>query len=289
METKELLRKIKKIELRTRGLTKQVFSGQYHSAFKGKGMAFSEVRDYYYGDDVKTIDWNVTARFNEPFVKVFEEERELVVILLIDISGSIDFGSQEKSKRDLALEISAILSFSALSNNDKVGAIFYSDQVEKYISPGKGRKHILKILRELIEIQAESKGTSINEALKFLRNTQKKRAIAFVVSDFNSEEGIMDSFRISSKKHDVVALHTIDPMERELPSIGFIELENAETGERTWVNSNNKRVKEEFAKNYDKRLATITSEFRSAGIDHCFLNTTDDFIIPLIQLFKHRK
>lgn len=289
METNELLRKIRKIELKTRGLTKHIFSGQYHSAFKGHGMTFSEVRDYHYGDELKTIDWNVTARFNEPFVKVFEEERELTVLLLIDVSASQNFGSQSKTKREIALEIAAILSFSALSNNDKVGAIFFSDKIEKYISPEKGRKHILKILRELIELNPQSKKTSINEALKFLRNTQKKRSICFMISDFITDEDFIDGFNISSKKHDLVALHTFDPLERELPSIGFVELENAESGKRSWVNTSNNRNKQHFSEEYDRKLAEIETKFRRSGIDRCMLNTSEDYIIPLIQLFKHRR
>lgn len=289
METNELLRKIRKIELKTRGLTKHIFSGQYHSAFKGRGMTFSEVRDYHYGDEVKTIDWNVTARFNEPFVKVFEEERELTVLLVIDVSASQDFGSCNKTKSEIALEVASILSFSALSNNDKVGAIFFSDKIEKYISPDKGRKHILKILRDLIELEPQSKHTSINEVLKFLRNTQKKKTISFVISDFKTDEDFIEGFNISSRKHDIVALHTIDPMERNLPSVGYVELENAETGIKTWVNSNSRKSKVNFVKNYDKTLNKIEENFRRSGIDHCYLKTDEDYIIPLIHLFKHRR
>ena len=288
METTELLKKIRHLEIRTKGLTKHIFSGEYHSAFKGRGMAFSEVRNYHFGDEVRTIDWNVTARFNEPFVKVFDEERELHVMLIIDVSGSEYIGTGERMKKDLALEIAAILSFSALSNNDKVGAIFVSDRVEKYIAPEKGRKHALVILRELIELVPKSKGTNLNEGLRFLRNTQKKRSIAFVISDFVDENNFMEGLRLSRKKHDMVALQLIDAVEREMPDLGIVQLENAETGERTWINSNSAEAKQIHRENYLKSDEKLTHEMIRSGIDFCSIETDEDIIKPLVKLFKNR-
>jgi len=288
METTELLKKIRHLEIRTKGLTKHIFSGEYHSAFKGRGMAFSEVRDYHFGDEVRTIDWNVTARFNEPFVKVFDEERELHVMLIIDVSGSEYIGTGERMKKDLALEIAAILSFSALSNNDKVGAIFVSDRVEKYIAPEKGRKHALVILRELIELVPKSKGTNLNEGLRFFRNTQKKRSIAFVISDFVDENNFMEGLRLSRKKHDMVALQLIDAVEREMPDLGIVQLENAETGERTWINSNSAEAKQIHKENYLKSDEKLTHEMIRSGIDFCSIETDEDIIKPLVKLFKNR-
>lgn len=288
METKELLKKIRHLEIKTKGLTKHIFSGEYHSAFKGRGMAFSEVRDYHFGDEVRTIDWNVTARFNEPFVKVFDEERELHVMLIIDVSGSEYIGTGQRVKKDLALEIAAILSFSALSNNDKVGAIFVSDRVEKYIAPEKGRKHALVILRELIELVPKSKGTNLNEGLRFFRNTQKKRSIAFVISDFVDDNNFIEGLRLSRKKHDMVALQLIDDVERELPDLGIVQLENAETGERTWINSNSSEAKQIHRENYRKADEELTREMIRSGIDFCSIETDEDIIKPLVKLFKNR-
>lgn len=288
METKELLKKIRHLEIRTKGLTKHIFSGEYHSAFKGRGMAFSEVRDYHFGDEVRTIDWNVTARFNEPFVKVFDEERELNVMLIVDVSGSEYVGTGKRIKKDLALEIAAILSFSALSNNDKVGAIFVSDRVEKYIAPEKGRKHALVILRELIEMKPKSKGTNLNEGLKFFRNTQKKRSIAFVISDFVDQNNFMDGLRLSRKKHDMVALQLVDDVERELPDLGIIQVENAETGEKTWVNSNSKEAKQIHRENFIRTDELLKKEMKRSGIDFCSIETDEDIIKPLVKLFKNR-
>jgi uncharacterized protein (DUF58 family) len=288
METKELLKKIQRLEIKTKGLTKHIFSGEYHSAFKGRGMAFSEVRDYHFGDEVRTIDWNVTARFNDPYVKVFEEERELIVMLIIDVSGSEDFGSTEKTKKDLALELSAILAFSAISNNDKVGAIFVSDKMEKYIAPGKGKKHALVILRELIEFKPTNKGTNLSEGIKFFRNTQKKRCVTFVLSDFMDSNNYLESLKVARKKHDVVALRIVDGAERELPNLGVVQLFNAETGETTWVNTNNARTKEIHANNFKKFDEEVLKEFKKSGIDSATISTDEDFIKPLVKLFQNR-
>ncbi len=288
MDTKELLKKIRLLEIKTKGLTKHIFSGEYHSAFKGRGMTFSEVRDYHLGDEVRTIDWNVTARFNQPYVKVFDEERELTVMLIIDVSGSEDFGTETKTKKDLALELAAVLSFSAISNNDKVGAIFISDKVEKYIAPGKGKKHSLIILRELIELKPESKGTNLNEGLKFFRNTQKKRSIAFVISDFLDENEFMEGLKVSRKKHDMVALRLLDHAEQELPKMGVIQLFNAETGKTTWVNTNSKKAQAIHRKNFEKHNQKLAKEFLKSGIDYTTIATEEDFIKPLVKLFQNR-
>lgn len=288
MDTKELLKKIRHLEIKAKGLTRHIFSGEYQSAFKGRGMTFSEVRDYHFGDEVRTIDWNVTARFNEPHVKVFDEERELTVMLIIDVSGSENFGTQEKTKKDLALEIAALLSFSAITNNDKVGAIFVSDKVERYIAPGKGRKHALVILRELIELNPESTGTNISEGLKFFRNTQKKRGIAFVISDFVDENDYMEGLKVSRKKHDMVALRLFDLSESELPNIGIIQLFNAETGETTWVNSSSEAAKQLHSDNFNQFEEKLFKEFKRAGIDYASIATEEDYIKPLIHLFKNR-
>lgn len=288
MDTNELLKKIRHLEIKAKGLTRHIFSGEYQSAFKGRGMTFSEVRDYHFGDEVRTIDWNVTARFNEPYVKVFDEERELTVMLIIDVSGSENFGTNEKTKKDLSLEIAALLAFSAITNNDKVGAIFVSDKVERYIAPGKGRKHALVILRELIELKPESTGTNINEALKFFRNTQKKRGIAFVISDFVDDNEYMEGLKVSRKKHDIVAIRLYDQSESELPSIGIVQLFNAETGETTWVNSSSPNAKKIHADNFERFEEELFKEFKRAGIDYASIATEEDYIKPLIHLFKSR-
>lgn len=288
MDTKELLKKIRLLEIKTRGLTKHVFSGEYQSAFKGRGMAFSEVREYQIGDEVRTIDWNVTARFNNPYIKVFEEERELVVMLILDVSGSGNFGWEDKTKKDLALEIAAVLSFSAISNNDKVGAIFVSDKVEKYIAPKKGRKHALVILRDFVDFVPESKETNLSEALKFFRNTQKKRSIAFVISDFIDKNDFMEGLRLTRKKHDMVALRLVDTAEYELPNIGVVQMFNSETGETTWVNTSSKQARDKHAQRFKDYGIQLNSAFLRAGIDYAELSTGQDFIKPLIYLFQNR-
>jgi uncharacterized protein (DUF58 family) len=288
METAELLKKIRRIEIKTKGLTNQIFSGEYHSAFKGRGMAFSEVREYQIGDDVRTIDWNVTARFNNPYVKVFEEERELTVMLIIDLSGSTEFGTKDKSKRDLLLEIVAVLAFSASSNNDKVGAIFFTDKMEKFIPPAKGRKHILMILREIIEFKPVSKGTDLNVALSYFRNVIKRRSIAFVLSDFTMNDSFLDSLRIIRKKHDLVAIQVKDKTEMEIPSLGLVQLEDSETGKKIWVNTLLKSGRDKIRKAYSEREHEIQNQLRKSGIDFTSIATDQSHIKPLIQLFKNR-
>jgi uncharacterized protein (DUF58 family) len=289
MTTEELLKKVRKIEIKTKGLTKHIFSGEYHSSFKGRGMAFSEVREYQIGDEVRTIDWNVTARFNAPYVKVFEEERELTVLLIIDLSGSTNYGTNEKSKKELALELAAVLAFSAEANNDKVGAIFITNQVEKYIAPAKGKKHILYILREIIEFKAKNIETDLNEGLRFFRNVIKKRSIAFVISDFVCENEFMESFRICKRKHDMIALQVLDPSEKEIFDLGMIQFFNAETGEKTWVNTSSKVVKQNFENSFNNFQANLQNSFKKNGIDLASIETTEDYIPKLISLFHRRK
>ena len=288
METKELLKKIRRIEIKTKGLTNQVFSGEYHSAFKGRGMAFSEVRDYQIGDDVRNIDWNVTARFNTPFVKVFEEERELTVMLLIDLSGSIDFGSGDKTKRDLILEVAAVLAFSAISNNDKVGAIFFTDNVEKFIPPAKGRKHVLMILREIIEFKTLSSHTDLNHVLSYFRNAIKRRSIAFVISDFTSNHTFLDSLRIARRKHDVVAINVCDRAELTIPNLGLIEVEDAETGLKKWVNTGSSTERKRIQQAFLNRQKDIEIQLKKSGVDFTSIYTNESHVKPLMQLFKRR-
>lgn len=289
MDAKDLLQKVQEIEIKTRGLSKQVFSGEYHSAFKGKGMAFSEVKDYHFGDDVRNIDWNVTARFNEPFVKVFEEERELTVMLIIDVSGSGNFGTIERSKRELLLEIAAVLGFSATINNDKVGAIFVSDQIEKFIPPKKGRTHVLMILRELIDLNPKSKGTNLNEGLKYFRNVIKKRSIGFVLSDFIDDNDYFEGLKIANRKHDMVALRVFDPAERELPKIGIVQLYDSEKGVKKWVNTNLPSVRERFNNRYQQFEEKLSDSFRKSGVDYAALSTHGKYLKALNALFMQRR
>ena len=289
MNTTELIKSIRTLEIKTKGLTKQVFSGQYKSAFKGRGMAFSEVRDYQIGDEIRTIDWNVTARYNSPFVKVFEEERELTVMLLVDISGSSEFGFEQRSKKQRQIEIAATLAFSALANNDKVGAILFSDQIELYISPKKGREHILLILRQLIEFEAKSRGTNLTEALKFLRNTHKKRSISFLISDFDCDNPFMEDAKRTKKHHDLVAIKVNDRSEQKIPLSGWIQFFNSETNETTWVNAGSESTQQLFKNEFEFRENSLSDEFKRSGIDHVFIDTEQNIVPPLVQLFKSRR
>ncbi len=286
-EQKDLLKKVRKIEIKSRGLTRQVFAGQYHSAFKGKGMTFSEVREYQYGDDIRAIDWNVTARFNHPYIKVHEEERELTVMLLIDVSGSGDYGTRSQLKKDLITEVAAVLSFSAIDNNDKIGVILFSDKVEKFIPPHKGRKHILRIIRELLEFSPENSGTDISESLRYLTNVIKKRCTAFLISDFR-DTGYARSLQIANNKHDIVALHVHDRRERELPKAGLIKVRDNETGRERWVDTGLKRVREEYAMKWLSHQDMMNEVFRKSGVDVVELETGSDYVKPLIKLFKRR-
>lgn len=287
METSDLLKKVRKIELKTRGLSNHIFAGEYHTAFKGRGMAFSEVREYQPGDDIRTIDWNVTARFNTPFIKVFEEERELTVMLIIDVSGSKNFGTQKQMKQELVTELSAVLAFSAIQNNDKIGVIFFSDKVEKFIPPKKGKSHILRIIRELIAFEPENKGTDIGEALRYFNNVIKKRAVCFVISDFMGDN-FEAPLKIANKKHDVVTIRINDKREVELPDIGLIQMKDAETGEVKWIDTGNKSIRQNYKKNYLRNKEEVNQLFKNSGVDTIQLRTDMDYIKPLIQFFKRR-
>lgn len=287
METKDLLKKVRKIEIKTRGLSRQIFAGEYHSAFKGRGMTFSEVREYQYGDDIRNIDWNVTARFNHPYVKVFEEERELTVMLLIDVSGSGDFGTQFQMKRNLITEIAALLSFSAIENNDKIGVIMFSDRIEKFIPPQKGRKHILRIIRELLECNPQSRGTDISESLRFLTNAIKKRCTAFLISDFR-DKGYARSLQIANNKHDVAALHVYDRRETSLPAVGLLRVLDAETGRERWIDTSKNRIRENYAMKWESHMEIMKEIFSRAGVDNVSFRTGEDYVKPLVRLFKQR-
>lgn len=287
METTELLKKVRKIEIKTRGLSSQIFSGEYHSAFKGRGMAFSEVREYMPGDDIRTIDWNVTARFNSPYVKVFEEERELNVVLLVDVSASGSFGTLKQTKQELITELCAVIAFSASTNNDKIGVIFFSDRIEKFIPPKKGKSHILRIIRELINFEPQHKGTDISVALKFLTNAIKKKSIAFVISDF-LEEDFSDAVKIANRKHDVVALRIFDITETRFPEIGLIKVRDAESGKTKWVNTSSKEFQHAFKLQQVKHEHYLKDTFARAGIDNTRISTHEGYIKPLMNLFKKR-
>ena len=288
MEASELIKKIRKIEIKTRSLSRNIFAGEYHSAFKGRGMAFSEVREYQYGDDIRNIDWNVTARFNHPYIKIFEEERELTVMLLIDISGSRDFGTRSQLKKNLITELSAVLSFSAIQNNDKIGVILFSDCIEKFIPPKKGRQHILRIIRELIEFQPKNKKTDISEALKYLTNAIKKKCTAFVISDFLSPN-FEEALRIANNKHDVVAVRIYDQRESELPPLGLIKARNAETGKMIWIDSSDRNVRQSYTQWWNDHLKKLKDVFLKSGVDSVDIQTGQDYVKPLINLFNKRK
>ena len=287
MEATELLKKVRRIEIKTRGLSKHIFAGEYHSAFKGRGIAFSEVREYQYGDDIRSIDWNVTARFNHPYVKVFEEERELTVMLLIDVSGSGNFGSTGSFKRDLMTEVAAVLSFSAIFNNDKIGVIFFSDKVEKFITPLKGSRHILRIIRELLDFKSQSQKTNLDEPLRFLTNAIKKRCTTFIISDFMVPE-FEEALKIASNKHDIVALKVYDPLEQSLPDIGLVKVLDSETGEEKWVDTSSAATRVSYEKWWLNHMEIIKNTFKRCGVDSAELRTDLDYVKPLIMLFEKR-
>ena len=289
METTDLLKKVRQIEIKTRGLSRNIFAGEYHSAFKGRGMAFSEVREYQFGDDIRNIDWNVTARYSHPYVKIFEEERELTVMLLIDVSGSREFGTQEKLKKNIITEISAILSFSAIQNNDKIGVIFFSDKIEKFIPPKKGKSHILRIIRELIDFEPEDRGTNITETLRYLTSAIKKRCTAFVISDFmDNNKDLEMALSIANNKHDVVALKIYDQRETELPPIGLVKLKDAETGKYVVVDSSSRKIRDIYRRWWLDHTAKLDVMFKKCGVDYAAINTSDDYVRSLITLFKKR-
>ena len=287
MESAELFKKVRKIEIKTRGLSNQIFSGEYHSVFKGRGMAFSEVREYQPGDDIRSIDWNVTARFNHPYVKIFDEERELTVMLLIDASASNLFGTRKTLKQELITEISAVLAFSAIQNNDKVGVIFFSRSVEKFIPPKKGTSHILRIIRELIEFKPQQPGTDISEPLRYLTNAIKKRCTAFLLSDF-LDKGFEDAIKIANKKHDLIAVRIFDQRETELANLGLIRARDAETNQLKWIDSSDSRVRRQYNGWYNKHNDYINDTFLRSGVDAVKIRTDEDYIKPLMNLFRVR-
>ncbi len=288
METSDIIKKVRKIEIKTRGLSNQIFTGHYHSAFKGRGMAFSEVREYQYGDDIRNIDWNVTARFNHPYIKIFEEERELTVMLLIDVSGSNEYGSRVQFKEELMTEIAAVLAFSAINNNDKVGVVFFSDRVEKFIPPKKGTTHILRIIRELVDFRPESQKTDIGEALRYLTNALKKRCTAFIISDF-LDTGFDEALRIAGNKHDLVALRIYDESETSLPDIGLIKIFNKESGKHAWVDTASAKTRENYNSWWRSHNQYLETLFRKSGTDAVSISTTQDYVKPLVGLFRTRE
>ena len=288
----DILKQVRRIEIKTRGLSNDIFAGKYHSAFKGRGMAFSEVREYRVGDDVRDIDWNVTARSRQPHIKIYEEERELTMMLLIDVSGSRMFGTTEKLKKNTITEIAAVLAFSAAQNNDKVGCIFFSDRVEKFIPPKKGRAHVLMIIKELISFMPENNGTDISEGLRYLTNILKKRSTAFVLSDFmdtaDDHARFEDALKIASGKHDMVGIRVYDRREQQLPDVGILELKDAETGEKVWVDTASRAVRDAYARNWEQTSALIDSSLKRCRVDNVKIATGEDYVTSLMKLFKRR-
>ena len=288
MDTQDILKKVRKIEIKTRGLSQNIFAGQYHSAFKGRGMAFAEVREYQYGDDVRDIDWNVTARFHRPFVKVFEEERELTVMLLVDVSGSLDFGTSRQMKRDLATEIAATLAFSAIQNNDKIGVIFFTDRIEKYIPPKKGRKHILYIIREMLDFHPVSHKTDIAAATAYLTRVMKRRCTSFIISDFYDDKDFEKEMEIANRKHDMVAIQVYDQRAKTLPDIGLLKVRDAETGHEMYIDTSSKKLRRAHTAYWLKREEQLKTTFAKSKVDWVSVATNEDFAKSLILLFKKR-
>ena len=288
MDALELFKQVRKIEIKTRGLSSNIFAGQYHSAFKGRGMAFSEVREYQVGDDVRDIDWNVTARFRRPFVKVFEEERELTVMLLIDVSGSLDFGTTQRTKREMATEMAAILAFSAIQNNDKIGVIFFSDRIEKYIPPKKGRKHILYIIHEMLDFKPESKRTNVAAAIEYLTRVMKRRCIAFVVSDFYAENSFQKELQIANSKHDVVAIQVYDQRAKTLPNVGLMKVKDAETGHEMFIDTASAKLRRAHTEYWVERMNTLKTTFAQSNVDWVSVATNEDYVKAMMLLFMQR-
>jgi uncharacterized protein (DUF58 family) len=288
VDTSDILKKVRRIEIKTRGLSQNIFAGQYHSAFKGRGMAFSEVREYQYGDDVRDIDWNVTARFSRPYVKVFEEERELTVMLLIDVSGSLLFGTRNQTKNEMAIEIAATLAFSAIENNDKIGVIFFSNHIEKYIPPKKGRKHILYIIREMLDFHSENKNTDISTSIEFLSRVMKRRSTVFILSDFYTNIDFQKALQIASSKHDIVAMQLYDAFDRRLPNIGMMKVCDAETGHETLIDTSSKHVRVAYEKYWNNREKKINEVFVKSKVDWVSIATTDDYVKKMMKLFSQR-
>lgn len=288
METSDLLKRVRQIEIKTRGLSSNIFAGQYHSAFKGRGMAFSEVREYQYGDDVRDIDWNVTARYNKPFVKVFEEERELTVMLLVDVSNSLDFGTVKQMKKDMVTEIAATLAFSAIQNNDKIGVIFFSDRIEKFIPPKKGRKHILYIIRELLDFKPESKRTDVRMAIEYLTNVIKKRCTTFMLSDFIDEGNFKNALTIANRKHDIVAIQVYDRRLSELPDVGLMKVRDAETGHEQWIDTSSAALRRAHHNWWMEKQTALSDAFTKSNVDSVSIRTDQDYVKSLLNLFAKR-
>jgi len=289
MDANELLKKVRKIEIKTKGLSQNIFAGEYHSAFKGRGMTFSEVREYQYGDDIRDIDWNVTARHNHPYVKVYEEERELTVMLIIDVSGSRNFGAVGEQKREIIAEIAATIAFSAIQNNDKIGVIFFSDKVEKFIPPKKGRKHILFIIRELLNFTPESQGTDIGVAVRYMTDAIKKRCATFIISDFIDKHDYYQALSIANNKHDVAAIQVYDKRDSQLPDVGFMRVVDMETGADRWVNASSNKVRQTFNKWWYERQQTMIERFNKCRVSHTSVATDEDYVKALMSLFKTRE
>ena len=288
METSDILKKVRKIEIKTRGLSQNIFAGQYHSAFKGRGMAFAEVREYQYGDDVRDIDWNVTARFQRPYVKVFEEERDLTVMLLIDVSGSLDFGTSRQTKADMVTEITATLAFSAIQNNDKIGVIFFSDRIEKYIPPQKGRKHILYIIREMLDFHPQSRKTDVGEAMEYLTRVMKRRCTAFVLSDFYSNSSFLNALQIANRKHDVVAIQVYDKRAKELPDVGLMRVKDAESGQEMYIDTSSKKLRQAHTRYWLEREENLRQTFAKSNVDWASVATDEDYVKAMMALFSQR-
>ena len=288
METSEILKKVRKIEIKTRGLSQNIFAGQYHSAFKGRGMAFAEVREYQFGDDVRDIDWNVTARFRKPYVKVFEEERELTVLLLVDVSGSLDFGTRSRMKSEMATEIAATIAYSAIQNNDKIGVVFFSDRIEKYIPPKKGRKHILYIIREMLDFKPESRKTDIGGAMEFFTRVMKRRTTAFVLSDFYDRHDFFKQMQIANNKHDVMAIQVYDKWAKALPDVGLVKVVDAESGHEMYVDTSSKKVRVAHARYWIERQQMLKDTLSRANVDWVSVATDDDYVKAMMHLFASR-
>lgn len=288
METSEILKKVRKIEIKTRGLSQNIFAGQYHSAFKGRGMAFAEVREYQFGDDVRDIDWNVTARFRKPYVKVFEEERELTVMLLVDVSGSLDFGTHSRMKSEIATEIAATIAYSAIQNNDKIGVVFFSDRIEKYIPPKKGRKHILYIIREMLDFKPESRKTDIGGAMEFFTRVMKRRTTAFVLSDFYDRHDFFKQMQIANNKHDVMAIQVYDKWAKALPDVGLVKVVDAESGHEMYVDTSSKKVRAAHARYWIERQQMLKDTLSRANVDWVSVATDDDYVKAMMHLFASR-
>lgn len=288
METTELIKKVRQIEIKSRGLSANVFAGSYKTAFRGHGMSFAEVREYQYGDDVRDIDWNVTARQNKPHIKIFEEERELTIMLLIDVSGSREFGTITQTKQEQITQIAATLAMSGIQNNDKIGVIFFSDRIERYIPPQKGKKHVLAIISEMLQFQPVQRGTDINKAVQYISNAQKKRCTTFIISDFFDQKPYMQSLQIANSKHDVVAIQVYDPRETELPDVGLLKVRDAETGQERWVDTSSRRVREAYAEWWTRTQQQMQDAFLRSRVDSVSIRTDEDFVPALLSLFKRR-